>query len=93
MLDSNAVALGVIGLLAAGLLAVARRSHWGAELPGSFGQGFVGFRGDGWPHGVQEDDDAHWAWTGSRAAAASTTSSARTLATGGRAIPPSRPQR
>lgn len=30
----------------------------------SFGEGFVGYRGDPpWPHGVQEDDDVHWNWT------------------------------
>ena len=29
----------------------------------SFGEGFVGYRGDpGWPQGVQEDDDVHWDW-------------------------------
>jgi hypothetical protein len=29
----------------------------------SFGQGFVGYRGDPrWPQGVQEDDDVHWNW-------------------------------
>jgi hypothetical protein len=93
MIDTDTMALGVIGLLAVGLIAVARRSRWGSGLPGSFGQGFIGFRGDGWPHGVQEDDDAHWAWPGSRPAAASAAPSARTLVTGGRAIPPSRPQR
>jgi hypothetical protein len=33
----------------------------------SFGQGFVGYRGDaGWPHGVQEDDDVHWNWNARR---------------------------
>jgi hypothetical protein len=91
MLDSNALALGVIGLLTVGLIAVARRSRWGSGLPGSFGQGFIGFRGDGWPHGVQEDDDAHWAWSGSRPAPASSSASAGALSRG-RAIPPTRPQ-
>lgn len=29
----------------------------------TFGEGFVGYRGDpGWPRGVQEDDDIHWNW-------------------------------
>lgn len=29
----------------------------------SFGEGFVGYRGDpAWPHGVQEDDDVRWDW-------------------------------
>ena len=32
-------------------------------VPFSFGEGFVGYRGDpGWPQGVQEDDDVHWTW-------------------------------
>jgi hypothetical protein len=30
----------------------------------SFGQGFVGYRPDGWPQGVQEDDDVRWDWKG-----------------------------
>jgi hypothetical protein len=29
----------------------------------SFGEGFVGYRGDpAWPQGVQEDDDFRWNW-------------------------------
>jgi hypothetical protein len=29
----------------------------------SFGEGFVGYRGDpAWPQGVQEDDDVRWDW-------------------------------
>jgi hypothetical protein len=36
----------------------------------SFGQGFIGYRGDlGWPRGVQEDDDVHWNWNGHRSGA------------------------
>jgi hypothetical protein len=32
-------------------------------IPFSFGEGFVGYRGDqGWPQGVQEDDDVRWSW-------------------------------
>ena len=35
----------------------------------SFGEGFLGYRGrDGWPHGVQEDDDVHWNWKAVRSA-------------------------
>jgi hypothetical protein len=35
----------------------------------SFGEGFLGYRGrDGWPHGVQEDDDVHWKWKAVRSA-------------------------
>jgi hypothetical protein len=29
----------------------------------SFGEGFLGYRArEGWPHGVQEDNDVHWNW-------------------------------
>jgi hypothetical protein len=36
-------------------------------IPFSFGEGFVGYRGDqGWPQGVQEDDDVKWSWNASR---------------------------
>jgi hypothetical protein len=36
-------------------------------IPFSFGEGFVGYRGDqGWPQGVQEDDDVRWSWSSSR---------------------------
>jgi hypothetical protein len=38
----------------------------------SFGQGFIGYRADGWPVGVQEDDDLHWSWQSSRGAASDT---------------------
>ena len=32
-------------------------------IPFSFGEGFIGYRGDqGWPQGVQEDDDVKWSW-------------------------------
>jgi hypothetical protein len=32
-------------------------------VPFSFGEGFIGYRGDqGWPQGVQEDDDVRWSW-------------------------------
>ena len=34
-------------------------------IPFSFGEGFLGYRSDqGWPQGVQEDDDVHWSWKG-----------------------------
>jgi len=30
----------------------------------SFGEGFLGYTArEGWPHGVQEDDDVHWNWS------------------------------
>jgi hypothetical protein len=33
----------------------------------SFGEGFLPYRSDlGWPRGVQEDDDFHWAWADGR---------------------------
>ena len=33
------------------------------SVPFSFGEGFLGYRGDpAWPKGVQEDDDVHWDW-------------------------------
>ena len=52
--------IGVVGL--ASLLRSADR-----RLPFSFGEGFVGYRADlGWPRGVQEDDDVHWAWRAPR---------------------------
>src|SRR5690348_14336877 len=39
-------------------------------IPFSFGEGFVGYRGDqGWPQGVQEDDDVKWSWSAPRASA------------------------
>ena len=32
-------------------------------IPFSFAEGFIGYRGDqGWPQGVQEDDDVKWSW-------------------------------
>jgi hypothetical protein len=35
----------------------------------SFGEGFLGYTArDGWPHGVQEDDDVHWNWKTARTA-------------------------
>jgi hypothetical protein len=61
-MNASVVAIGALGGIVAGLLALAVRTRLGGRLPGSFGQGFVGFRRDGWPTGVQEDDDAHWTW-------------------------------
>jgi hypothetical protein len=38
-------------------------------IPFSFGEGFIGYRGDqGWPQGVQEDDDVKWSWRPSSSA-------------------------
>jgi hypothetical protein len=53
-----------VGLLSGALMgaAVALRSIVG-RFPFSFGEGFVGYRpDDGWPLGVQEDDDVRWNW-------------------------------
>jgi hypothetical protein len=50
--------------LVVGLVGVVRTLDRGIGY--SFGQGFLGYRPDnGWPQGVQEDDDVRWAW-GSR---------------------------
>ena len=39
-------------------------------IPFSFGEGFIGYRGDqGWPQGVQEDDDVRWSWRPANSAA------------------------
>ena len=62
MWDLSVVA-AVTAALVAGIFAIiAFATRLGARLPGSFGDGFVGFRGAGWPRGVQEDDDARWTW-------------------------------
>jgi len=35
----------------------------------SFGDGFLGYTArEGWPHGVQEDDDVRWNWSQARSA-------------------------
>jgi hypothetical protein len=35
----------------------------------SFGEGFLAYTArDGWPHGIQEDDDVHWNWSPARSA-------------------------
>ena len=39
-------------------------------IPFSFGEGFIGYRGDpAWPQGVQEDDDLKWSWRAAPSAA------------------------
>jgi hypothetical protein len=46
-------------------------------IPFSFGEGFVGYRGDqGWPQGVQEDDDLRWSWGPSGVSAAARSNAA-----------------
>jgi hypothetical protein len=32
----------------------------------TFGAGFVPYRSAGWPHGVQEEEPAHWSWSAPR---------------------------
>jgi hypothetical protein len=99
VLEPNALALALVVALAVGLIVVARRSRLGGRLPGSFGQGFVGFRVDGWPRGVQEDDDARWSWPGLAATASGVRSGPGAVSGAGvlhprrPPIPPTRPQR
>ncbi|HEY3523631.1 MAG TPA: hypothetical protein VGK63_08000 [Candidatus Limnocylindrales bacterium] len=68
-MDLGMIAPAAIVAIAAGLACVGVATRLGGRLRGSFGSGFVGFRGDGWPHGVQEDDDARWRWGRSPAVA------------------------
>ena len=57
-----AIVAGSLGLAAIAFRRIDRR------VPFSFGEGFIGYRGDpGWPQGVQEDDDVHWNWRASAA--------------------------
>jgi hypothetical protein len=57
-----------VGWQAAAVVAVVallvREAHLRADRSSiSFGEGFLGYRGrDGWPQGVQEDDDVRWNW-------------------------------
>ena len=54
-----------------GLVAlVVREAHQRANRSTiSFGEGFLGYTArDGWPQGVQEDDDFHWNWNAARSA-------------------------
>jgi hypothetical protein len=89
-MDVGIIALGTVIAVAVGLLSLAIRTSRGARLPGSFGQGFLRFRADGWPIGVQEDDDAHWSWPGATPAIGQFVARARVTR---RPIPPSAPQR
>ena len=63
-----------VGWQAAAVMAVialiVREAHLRADRSTiSFGEGFLGYRAhDGWPHGVQEDDDVHWNWSPGRSA-------------------------
>jgi hypothetical protein len=57
-----------VGWQAAAVVAVCalivREAHLRADRSTiSFGEGFLAYRGrDGWPQGVQEDDDFRWNW-------------------------------
>ncbi len=57
---SGDVRVPLLVLLGAATMVVLRIVEGRTRL--SFGQGFLGYRGDGWPVGVQEDDDVHWSW-------------------------------
>ena len=63
-----------VGWQAAAVVAVValivREAHLRANRSTiSFGEGFLGYTArDGWPRGVQEDDDVHWDWSTGRSA-------------------------
>ena len=63
-----------VGWQAAAVMAVValmvREAHLRANRSTiSFGEGFLAYNArDGWPHGVQEDDDVHWNWSTGRSA-------------------------
>lgn len=65
-----------VGWQAAAVVAVValvvREAHLRADRSTiSFGEGFLGYTArDGWPHGVQEDDDVRWNWKPARSAQA-----------------------
>ena len=63
--------MALLVLLGAATMVVLRIVEGRTRL--SFGQGFIGYRGDGWPVGVQEDDDVHWSWHRSGVAEAEAT--------------------
>jgi hypothetical protein len=52
---SIAVLLVIAAVMGAAITA------WGLRGPEIIGAGFTGYRGDGWPIGVQERDDP-WGW-------------------------------
>ena len=58
-----AVVVGVVAL-------IVREAHLRADRSTiSFGEGFLAYTArDGWPHGVQEDDDVQWNWKTVRSA-------------------------
>jgi hypothetical protein len=50
-----------VALLVIALLLVLAAAQLGGE-PSQLFSGMWGYRAPGWPHGVQEDDDARWGW-------------------------------
>jgi hypothetical protein len=49
----------VLIVVAAAILAWVTSPRTGHALEG-FGLGFIGYRGPGWPHGVQEEEPIHY---------------------------------
>jgi len=62
------IEVGLVG--GALLLAIAGSRAWSARTAHLNLSLFKPYRGDPWPIGVQEDDDAHWNWTPAPATAA-----------------------
>jgi hypothetical protein len=55
-------ALGtLVVVLVTAAVSGAADATWGLRGPEIIGAGFTGYRGDGWPIGVQERDDP-WGW-------------------------------
>jgi hypothetical protein len=57
----NLVGLAAI-LLVIGMVLFVTSRNTGRTLD-LFGSGFVGYRGAGWPQGVQEEDPVPWSWS------------------------------
>ena len=66
LVAAAAIASGDIGIGMAASVAVGvvlAQRYFDRHVTFTFGEGFVGYRGDpAWPQGVQEDDDVHWNW-------------------------------
>jgi hypothetical protein len=91
MLGPDVLAAGSVVAMLLGVFLVARWTRLGAGFPASFGEGFLPFRPDGWPRGVQEDDDAHWSWPDRGPVESSRLPSPSAIRR--RATPPRHPQR
>ncbi len=59
-MDASTLAPAAVVAVGGALAAIAFVTRLSATVRGSFADSFVGFRDDGWPRGLQEDDDAHW---------------------------------